>query len=78
MNSKEGVTQGDPLVIFSYGIGVVPLIIELQDAHPRVTQAWYADDVGVEGLFGHILDHFKDMQVRGALRGYFPEPTKSI
>ena len=24
------------------------------------------------------MDHFRDLQLRGADRGYYPEPTKSI
>ena len=37
MHSKEGVTQGDPLSMIAYIIGVLPLIRELREAHPRVT-----------------------------------------
>ena len=64
--------------MIAYGIGVLPLIRELWEAHPRVTQPRYADDAGTGGKFEHILDHFNDMQARGPPRGYFPEPTKSI
>ena len=64
--------------MIAYGIGVLPLIRELWEAHPRVTQPRYADDAGTGGKFEHILDHFNDMQARGPSRGYFPEPTKSI
>ena len=78
MHSKEGVTQGDPLNMITYGIGVLPLIREIQRYHPCVTQPWYADDSGAGGKFGHILEHLQDLQTRGPTRGYYPEPTKSI
>ena len=78
LHSKEGVTQGDPLTMFAYGIGVFPLIRELRNAHPRVTQPWYADDAGAGGTFQQILEHFRDLQASVPDRGYYPEPTKSI
>ena len=78
MHSKEGVTQGDPLAMIAYGIGVLPLIRELREAHPRVTQPWYADDTGAGGTFTEVQAHFQDLQVRGPARGYYPELTKSI
>ena len=49
LHSKEGVTQGDPLAMIAYGIRVLPLIQELRDAHPRVTQTGYADDAEAGG-----------------------------
>ena len=78
MHSKEGVTQGDPLAMIAYGIGVLPLILELREAHPRVTQPWYADDAGAGGTFAEVQAHFQDLQVWGPARGYYREPTKSI
>ena len=77
-HSKEGATQGGPLAMISYGIGVLPLRRELRGAHTRVTQPWYADDAGAGGKFPHILAHLRYLQVRGPPRGYLPEPTKSI
>ena len=38
LHSKEGVKQGDPLAMISYGIWFLPIIIELRDAHTHVTQ----------------------------------------
>ena len=64
--------------MIEYGIGVLPLIQELRDAHPRVNQPWYTDDVGEGGNFGKILSHFKDLQVWGPPQGYFQETTNSI
>ena len=72
------MTQGDPLAIIAYGIGVPPLIRELWGAHPRVTHTWYADDAGSGGTFQQILDHFRDLQARGPARGYYLEPNKRI
>ena len=45
---------------------------------PRVIQPWYADDAGAGGEFTHILEHIWDLQARGLVRGYYPEPTKII
>ena len=48
LHRKKGLTQGDPLAIIVYGIGILPIIRDLWDT-PRVTQPWYADDAGVGG-----------------------------
>ena len=45
---------------------------------PRITQPWYADDVGAGGKVGRIMEHFQDSQARGLLQGYLTEPTNSI
>ena len=78
LHIKEGVTQGDPLNMITYSIGVLPLIQELRDAHPRLTQPWYANDAGAGGTFQQVQEHFWDLQARGPAQGYYPEPTKSI
>ena len=58
LHSKEGVTQGYPLAMIAYGIGVIPLIQELWGAHPRVTHPLYGDYVGLGVSFGNKLAHF--------------------
>ena len=78
MNSKKDVTQGDPLAMIAYGIGVIPPIQELWYAHPHVTQPCYSYDAGVGVSFGKILVHLENLKVRGSPRGYFPEPTNII
>ena len=65
LHSKEGVTQGDPLVMIAYIIGVLSLIRELWGAHPRFTQPCYADEAGAGGKFQQILEHFRDLQAQG-------------
>ena len=64
--------------MIAYGIGVLPLIQELRDTHPCVTQPWYADDVGSGGNFEKIIAHFGDLKVRGSPQGYFPYSTNSM
>ena len=64
--------------MIAYGIGVLPLIRELREAHPRVTQPWHADDAGAGGTFIDAHANFQYLQARGPARGYYPEPTKNI
>ena len=64
--------------MIAYGIGVLPLIRELREAHPRVTQPWYVDDAAVGGTFAEVQAHFQDLQVWVPAQGYYPELTKSI
>jgi hypothetical protein len=78
LHSKEGVTQGDPLSMFAYGIGILPLIRRLQEEFPTVKQPWYADDAGAGGSFTDLRQFFLRLQEIGPAYGYFPEPTKSI
>ena len=76
--SKKGVTQGDPLAMVAYGLGILLLIYELRQAHPRITHNWYADDAGAGGTSEGIRRHLDGLMVRGPPQGYFPKPTKSI
>ncbi len=76
--SKEGVTQGDPLSMFCYGLGIMPLIRQLKQEFPAVKQPWYADDAGAGGSFTDLRKFFLRLQEIGPAFGYFPEPTKSI
>ena len=72
------MTQGYPLAMIAYITGVLPLIRELHYSHPRFTQPWYADDAGAGGKFTNILEHLRDLQVRGPAQGYYLDPTKII
>ena len=78
LHSKECVTQGDPLSMIAYGIGVLPLIRELQDDHPRVTQPWYSDDAGTGGAFKQVQVHFQYLQAREPAHETFPGATTKI
>ena len=75
--SKEGVTQGDPLSMFMYAIGTLPLIRSLHNPS-HWTQVWYADDASAGGSLHDIRDWFSLLCSRGPAFGYFPEPSKSF
>jgi hypothetical protein len=70
LSSKEGVTQEDPLSMFAYGIGVLPLIRLLKAQFTRVKQPWYADDAGAGGKFSDIRSFFRKLQEIGPNFGY--------
>ena len=65
---KEGVTQGDPLTMVTYVLGILHLFQELSMSQPSVTQTYYADDAGEGGTFAGIRRHFDDLMMRGSLR----------
>ena len=74
--SKEGVTQGDPLSMFLYAVGTLPLVSELK--RDDVTQVWYADDASASGQIESLKKWFDVLMARGPQFGYFPEPKKSF
>jgi len=55
--SKEGVTQGDPLSMFMYAVGTLPLIHSLHNPG-HWTQLWYADDASAGGTLLELCDWF--------------------
>ena len=76
--SKEGATQGDPLAMFAYGVGILPMIRHLKSKFPNLHQSWYADDASAAGELVLIADYFRELMRMGPSFGYFPEPSKSI
>ena len=58
IHSKEGVTQGDPLSMVVYGIGLLPLTLQLKREFPTMYQPWYADDAGVGATYNDIKLYF--------------------
>ena len=75
--SKEGVTQGNPLSMFTYVIGTLPLIHLLRNPG-HWTQLWYADDASAGGTFPELCTWLDSLCSRGPAFGYYPEPTKSF
>ena len=78
LHSREGVTQGDPLDMVAYGIGVLPLTKILKAAYTDVTQTWYAENDGELGTFDNIGSYFNALKHFGPGRGYYPKPPNSV
>ena len=76
--SKEGVTQGDPLVMILYGIALVLLAEYIQAAVPSVLQIWYADNSAFVGKASGIKQCMEILIRLGPVQGYHPKPAKLI
>ena len=76
--SWEGVTQGGPLAMVTYFIGVIPLIKLLKEAYTNVIQSWYSDDTGELGTLNKIGLYFNLLKRFVPERVYYPEPLKNV
>ena len=72
------MTKGYPLVMITYGISILPLIKNLKQEIPNVTQPWYADDAGALGTFARLETYFDLLVHQGPGRGYYPKPPNSV
>ena len=74
LTSTEGTTQGDPLAMAIYGIGIIPLIELLQK--PNVTQKWCADDGSAAGDLKSLREILDNLDVHGKAFGYNVKSSK--
>ena len=72
--SQEGTTQGDPLAMSMYAIGIIPLI---QKVSCGVKQVWYADDATAAGQLKPIQQWWDNLQGLGPDFGYFVNSSKT-
>ena len=68
------MTEGDPLDMVAYGIGVIVTIKRLKAADLDVTQPWYAADVEALGTYENIKLYFNMVKQFCPGRGYYPKP----
>ena len=71
LQSKKGITQGGPLAIITYGIGILLIIHKLYNDHLHVMQTCYADDEGDGGNFAALCNHLEELMVRGPPRDMY-------
>ena len=62
LHSREDVTQGYPLAMVVYDIGVLPLIKSLKSAYHGVTNPWYVDNYGSLGGFDNLERYFNSLK----------------
>ena len=79
--SKEGTTQGDPLAMAIYAIGLTPLLEMLVhiliDTEDNTKMVAFADDLTGVGGLRTLKDWWKTLCELGPKFGYYPQPTKS-
>ena len=64
--------------MISYVIGILPLIKNLKQGIPDVSNHWYTDDPVALGMFGRIDTDFNPLTRLGLGRIYHLEPSKSV
>ena len=79
IKSSEGTTQGDPIAMSAYGIGLTPLLDIL--SRGEVDETWkqvaFADDISGVGKLLFLRVWWDLVNKYGPLLGYFPKASKS-
>jgi len=72
--SREGTTQGDPLAMSMYSVGILPLIHHVSG---DVKQVWYADDATAAGELSNLREWWDNLVTFGPAFGYFVNASKT-
>ena len=73
--SREGTTQGDPVAMAMYAIGVAPLIWRLEA--PGTQQIWFADDSAAGTRLIALRRWWDLLRDIGPAYGYYPNSVKT-
>ena len=76
--SRTGVTQGCPIAMLAYGLGLLPLIRDLKHQYTSLFHSWYADDGAAAGRLQVLAQFYKDAERLGRHYGYYLNPDKCI
>ena len=79
LRSKEGTTQGDPVSMGFYGLGLIPLLSKIKDddVSQQSKHVAYADDLTGGGRLRALKRWFDNVVKYGPPFGYHAEPPKS-
>lgn len=78
LRSKEGTTQGDPIGMAMYAIGITPLLeLMLTVITGQDQMVAFADDLTAVGKCESLILWWENLKKNGPLFGYFPQPQKS-
>ena len=77
--SREGVTQGDPISMALYALGILPLLsLMKKDCEElNIKHAAYADDISGVGKLKELRKWWDNVTEYSPMLGYHPEPSKS-
>ena len=79
LKSDEGTTQGDPLAMHSYGVGILPFlsIIKPELQKKKMKHVAYADDIGGGSGLLMLRSWWNKIVENGPDFGYFPKASKT-
>ena len=78
LQSMEGTTQGDPVAMAMYAIGLSVLQDEISYERTQVKQVAYADDLSGAGKISDLMKWWNLVNDKGPIIGYTPNAKKSV
>ena len=73
IQSAEGTTQGDPLAMPVYAVGITPLLQFIRTADTDLRHVAFADDLGGAGKFQELRSWWQKIIEYGPKLGYHPK-----
>ena len=79
IESSEGTTQGDPMAMPSYAMGILPMLarIKPEDEVLNIKHVAYADDIAGSSKLQGLKEWWERANTVGPAFGYHPKASKS-
>ena len=77
LSSNEGTTQGDPVAMGMYGLGLLPLLSTVIEKTDSMTQIAFADDLTGIGKLDKLKTWWEMVIAHGPYIGYYVNEKKS-